>query len=121
MISSADMNHLLQLARLELAEHEQEALKEDVSRTLEYFNLLNEVDTEGVEAMQRPIDIHTVLRADVVDFAGVAPAERAQAGSAQEGDTQAERAQGLSHDEAMTLATEAHEGFFKVPRMLEGN
>ena len=49
------------LAKLSLSPEEKEAAKSDMSRMLEYIDMLNQLDTSGV------FDIHNVFREDVVE------------------------------------------------------
>jgi aspartyl-tRNA(Asn)/glutamyl-tRNA(Gln) amidotransferase subunit C len=65
MIDAAQMDHLASLARLELTPDEREAMTRDLARVLGYFEQLREVNTEGVEEMQRPVTLVNVLRDDV--------------------------------------------------------
>lgn len=48
MISRAEVEHIAELARLELGEEEIQRLQGDLSRILEYVGQLNELDTAGV-------------------------------------------------------------------------
>lgn len=54
------------LAKLELSEDEKEQAKEDMGRMLDYFDKLNELDTEGVEPMSHAFPVQNVFREDVV-------------------------------------------------------
>ncbi|RJF73114.1 Asp-tRNA(Asn)/Glu-tRNA(Gln) amidotransferase subunit GatC [Deinococcus cavernae] len=65
MIDAAQIEHLASLARLQLTPDEQTAMHEDLTRVLGYFEQLNEVNTDGVEEMQRPVNLVNVLRDDV--------------------------------------------------------
>lgn len=93
-ISSDEMEHLKRLARLELSPEETESLKADINKTLNYFESINELDTEGVEELVRPVHSVNVFRADKV-----VPT--------------------LSHDEAMSVAVEQEDGYYKVPRTVD--
>ncbi|MEZ4605453.1 MAG: Asp-tRNA(Asn)/Glu-tRNA(Gln) amidotransferase subunit GatC [Deinococcales bacterium] len=96
MISDQEMEHLKNLARLELPPQESQSLKSDLNRTLAYFEQLNELDTTGIEEMFRPLDLVNIFREDII-----IPT--------------------LSHDEAMSVAVEHQDGYFKVPRTLDGD
>ncbi|MBZ9714089.1 Asp-tRNA(Asn)/Glu-tRNA(Gln) amidotransferase subunit GatC [Deinococcus multiflagellatus] len=65
MIDAAQISHLAQLARLHLTPEERAAMADDLGRVLGYFEQLNELDTEGVAEMQRPVALVNVLRDDV--------------------------------------------------------
>lgn len=93
-ISSDEMEHLKRLARLELSPAETESLKEDINKTLNYFESLNELDTAGVEELVRPVHSVNVFRADKV-----VPT--------------------LNHKDAMSVAVEHEDGYYKVPRTVD--
>ena len=65
MIDAAQIDHLAQLARLHLTPEERADMEADLTRVLGYFEELADVDTSGVEEMQRPVTLVNVLRADV--------------------------------------------------------
>lgn len=54
------------LAKLELSGEEKEQAKRDMSNMLQYVGKLNELDTEGVEAMSHAFPVYNVFREDVV-------------------------------------------------------
>ncbi len=54
------------LAKLELSDEEKEQAKSDMSKMLDYVGKLNELDTEGVEAMSHVFDVSNRFREDVV-------------------------------------------------------
>ncbi len=54
------------LAKLELSAEEKEAAKKDMGRMLDYIDLLNQLDTEGVEPMSHVFPVQNVFREDVV-------------------------------------------------------
>lgn len=88
------MLHLKTLARLELDEAETETLKGDLNTILAYFGELQELDTEGVDELVRPVFSENVFRDDQVES-------------------------GLDREAVAGLAAEMEEAFFKVPRTLE--
>lgn len=99
MIDAAEMAHLKKLARLELSGAETAQLQHDLNAVLGYFEQLRELDTDGVEELRRPVPLEAaalenVLRADV-------PGEM------------------FTQQEALSLAPEQQDGFFKVPRTVE--
>ncbi|MFK7601449.1 Asp-tRNA(Asn)/Glu-tRNA(Gln) amidotransferase subunit GatC [Deinococcus sp. SM5_A1] len=96
MIDAAQMDHLASLARLELTPDEREAMTRDLVRVLGYFEQLREVNTDGVEEMQRPVTLVNVLRDDVPGQAF--PASVIEA-----------------------LAPETQDGFIRVPRTVEAD
>lgn len=54
------------LAKLELSEEEKEAAKKDMGNMLDYIDMLNGLDTEGVEPMSNVFPVKNVFREDVV-------------------------------------------------------
>lgn len=94
MIDAAQIEHLANLARLQLTPDEKTAMQEDLTRVLGYFEQLNEVNTDGVEEMQRPVNLVNVLREDV-------PAEA------------------FAPSVVAALAPEMQDGQIKIPRTVE--
>jgi aspartyl-tRNA(Asn)/glutamyl-tRNA(Gln) amidotransferase subunit C len=66
MITSKDVEHVAKLARLALTEDEKHLYTDQLSRIIEYFGQLNEVDTTGVEPMSHALPVVNVLREDLV-------------------------------------------------------
>ena len=54
------------LAKLELSPEEKDEAKSDMSRMLDYIDMLNRLDTSGVEPMSHVFDVHNVFREDEV-------------------------------------------------------
>ncbi|MGI5990329.1 MAG: Asp-tRNA(Asn)/Glu-tRNA(Gln) amidotransferase subunit GatC [Lachnospiraceae bacterium] len=54
------------LAKLELNDEEKEKAKKDMARMLDYVDMLNELDTSGVEPMTHVFPVSNVFREDVV-------------------------------------------------------
>lgn len=94
-LSDEEMAHLKTLARLELSDAETEAIKADLNKLLGYFESLNELETDGVEELARPVATANVFRPDAAHT-------------------------GLTQEAADALAVEAEDGFFKVPRTVDG-
>jgi aspartyl-tRNA(Asn)/glutamyl-tRNA(Gln) amidotransferase subunit C len=63
-LSTEQVRWIAHLARLQLADDEVEAMVRDLGAILEYVNQLAKVDTEGVEPLAHPLDVHNVFRAD---------------------------------------------------------
>ncbi|WP_425146432.1 Asp-tRNA(Asn)/Glu-tRNA(Gln) amidotransferase subunit GatC [Deinococcus sp.] len=93
-IDAAEVQHLAQLARLELSAAEQSALLDDLNKMLGYFEKLQELGTEGVPEMQRPVALLNVLRPDVAG-------------------------EMFTQEQALALAPESQDGFVRVPRTVE--
>ena len=95
-ISDEEMTHLKTLARLEIDPEETQHLKEDLNKILGYFEQIRTLDTEGVEELVRPTPSQNVFREDEV-------------------------LPSLSQEDALSLAVEEEEGYFKVPRTVEAD
>ena len=54
------------LAKLELSGEEKEQAKKDMENMLNYIDMLNELDTDGVEPMINIFPVNNVFREDVV-------------------------------------------------------
>jgi aspartyl-tRNA(Asn)/glutamyl-tRNA(Gln) amidotransferase subunit C len=93
-ISDQEIEHLKKLARLQMSDEETQSLKEDLNKTLGYFEDIRDLDTSSVDELARPVDSVNVFREDVI----VAP---------------------LPHEDAIALAVESEDGFFKVPRTVD--
>ena len=64
MITIKDVEHVAKLARLELSEEEKEKFTHQLGDVLAHVEMMNEVDTTGVEPMNHPIDFVNVMRED---------------------------------------------------------
>ena len=94
IISDETMEYVGILAKLELSGEEQKQAKKDMERMLDYIDLLNQLDTEGVEPLSHVFPVYNVFREDVVE----------------------------NEDESKLIlanAPEAKEGAFKVPKTVE--
>lgn len=65
-ISDETIEYVGILAKLELSQEEKEGAKKDMGRMLDYFDMLNELDTSGVEPMSHAFPVNNVFRDDVV-------------------------------------------------------
>jgi aspartyl-tRNA(Asn)/glutamyl-tRNA(Gln) amidotransferase subunit C len=71
-LNSADIQRLAKLARLEVLSDRIPATQADLSRILELFELLTQVDTSNVEPLVHAIEISDVLGPDhLVESLGV--------------------------------------------------
>jgi aspartyl-tRNA(Asn)/glutamyl-tRNA(Gln) amidotransferase subunit C len=93
-ISRAEVEHIADLARLELTEGEIEQLQSDMSQILEYVEQLNELDTTDVLPTS-----HVVVKGDVLSEDRVRPS--------------------FPREEILTNAPRAQEGFFRVHAIFE--
>lgn len=94
VISDETIEYVGILAKLELSPKEKEQAKRDMGRMLDYINMLNELDTDGVEPMSHVFPIHNVFREDVVENGDVRQA-------------------------MLKNAPEQKDGSFKVPKTVE--
>lgn len=93
-ISDETIEYVGILAKLELSAEEKEAAKTDMGRMLDYIDLLNQLDTEGVEPMSHVFPVQNVFREDVVT-------------------------NGDDRENMLANAPEQRDGAFVVPRTVE--
>ncbi len=65
-LSIDDVSHIAKLARLELTDGEKRMYAEQLSVVLEYIEMLDEVDTEGVEETCQVTGLSNIVRKDEV-------------------------------------------------------
>lgn len=88
------IKYLESLARITLSEEEEKKVGNELQDILTYIDKLNELDTEGVEAMSHAFPLTNVLRADEV-MASMSP------------------------DEIVANAPESQDGAFVVPKTVD--
>ena len=93
-LNRKDVEHVALLSRLELSEKDLDTYTGQLDAILEYIDVLNQVDTTGVEPMAHVLDVRNVMRPDIVQPS-------------------------LSQEEALQNAPEPENGFFKVPKIVE--
>lgn len=81
------------LARLALSEEEKQPLAEQLGSILDYANMLEQLDTEGVEPLAHLLPVYNVLRPDQIKPAS-------------------------SREEMLANAPQVEEGQYKVPRII---
>ncbi|MDA0770674.1 MAG: Asp-tRNA(Asn)/Glu-tRNA(Gln) amidotransferase subunit GatC [Chloroflexi bacterium] len=64
-LTAAEVRHIALLARIGMTDEEVEAMRHDLSNIMDQFEILNQVDTEGVEPTGHSVDITSVMRDDV--------------------------------------------------------
>ena len=67
IISDEMIEYVGILAKLELSDEEKEQAKKDMGNMLNYIDMLNDLDTDGVEPMSHVFPVHNVFREDVVE------------------------------------------------------
>lgn len=93
IITRQQVEHVAQLARLELTEEEKEVYTSQLNSILEYVKVLDELDTSQVQPMAHVLPIHNVFRPD-------------------------ESRPSIDKEEALENAPDRQGGFFKVPRIV---
>ncbi|MBI4301181.1 MAG: Asp-tRNA(Asn)/Glu-tRNA(Gln) amidotransferase subunit GatC [Chloroflexi bacterium] len=93
-LSREEVEHIAVLARVGLSEADVEKFREQLSHIIEHFEVLRQVDTEGVPPMAHSVALENVTRPD-------------------------EPSPSLSADQILANAPEKDEGFFKVHAVLE--
>jgi aspartyl-tRNA(Asn)/glutamyl-tRNA(Gln) amidotransferase subunit C len=94
-ITRKDVEGVALLSRLEIPESQIETTTGQLNAILEYVDVLNKVDTEGVEPTAHVLPLQNVLRCD-----DVKPS--------------------LPRELALANAPEQENGYFKVPKVTEG-
>lgn len=91
-----DVSHVAKLASLPLAEAEKKKFEKQLSETLDYVKQLEELDTKGVEPTSQVTGLENVTRKDVATPS-------------------------LPQEEVLKNAKPTHNGFFKVPAILDND
>ena len=63
-LTTEEVRHLATLARVGMTDGETERMRDQMSSILEHFDVLQQVDTEGVEATGHSAELETVMRDD---------------------------------------------------------
>lgn len=95
MIDLEQVRKVALLARLELTPEEEKQFTGQLSDILDYFDQLNQLDTEGVEPTTRAVELSNVTRPDSLESFG-------------------------DRDSILSCAPEREDDYFKVPKILEG-
>src|SRR5678815_1413113 len=88
------VKHVAHLVRLGISEEEAQKFSGQFSSIIDYFNMLNEVDTDNVPPASDIANAENVLREDVVQSS-------------------------MSHEEFIKNAPQSERGYVKVPTVLE--
>lgn len=92
--SDAELERAAQLTRLALDPGEKEELAATLRRIIGFVQVLQQLDTEGVEPMVHPLDLALPLRADEVTETDVSA-------------------------EAQACAPDVADGLYRVPKVIE--
>jgi aspartyl-tRNA(Asn)/glutamyl-tRNA(Gln) amidotransferase subunit C len=93
-MDSKEINHLLELARIELSSQEKEKITSDLEKILDYVKQLQELDTTGVEPMTGGTLLQNVYREDEIH-------------------------KQKENDQLKNSVLDTEEGYFKVPPIFE--
>ena len=92
-ISVEEVEHIAWLAKIELSQDEKALFTKQFNTILEYFEVINEVDTEGVQPTTQVVEAITALREDKVNPS-------------------------LSINDALSNTTHRERRFFKAPKII---
>lgn len=93
-LTAEQVRWVAHLARLELTDAELEPMTRQLSAIVDYVNLLQQVNTDGIEPMAHAVELHNVFRED-------------------------EPTPSLSVDAALANAPGRRDDFYSVPAVLE--
>jgi len=93
-ISKDQVRHVAHLARLAVSEEEVDRMTKQLGNIIHYAELLNELDTTGVEPTTHVLDLKNVMRKD-------------------------EPRKWITREDALKNALDHKDGQFKVPSILE--
>lgn len=94
IITDEMIDYVSILAKLNLSDSEKKAAGKDMERMLEYIDMLNELNTDGVEPMTHIFPISNVFREDIEE-------------------------NGDSREKMLENAPEARDGMYQVPKTVE--
>ena len=94
-ITRKDVESVALLTRLEIPESDIETVTKQLDAILEYVDVLNKVDTKDVQPTAHVLPLKNVMRAD-------------------------EARTSLPRELALSNAPEQEDGYFKVPKIVEG-
>jgi aspartyl-tRNA(Asn)/glutamyl-tRNA(Gln) amidotransferase subunit C len=93
-IDEDTVQHLAELARIELSAEEKTEFTKQLSNIIDFFSQISELDTENVKPTYHVLDITNVFREDEVK-------------------------ESLPQDVALKNASQTQDGYFKAPRITE--
>ena len=94
-ISQEEIKKIALLSRLEIKEENMAHMEKQLNSVLEYIDVLKQVDIEGVKPTVHAVELYNVWREDV-------------------------RKPSLSNEEALMNAPDKENGYFKVPKVMQG-
>ena len=66
-LSREEVQHLADIYHIYLSDDEVEVMREQLASILEQFQVLSELDTDGVDPTSHAVPLSTVMREDVAD------------------------------------------------------
>ena len=69
MLTEAQVRHVAKLARMDLTDTEVSVFTKQLSEVMDYMDILNEVDTEGVKETSQVTGLKNVMEKDQVEKA----------------------------------------------------
>ncbi|MFC4388963.1 Asp-tRNA(Asn)/Glu-tRNA(Gln) amidotransferase subunit GatC [Gracilibacillus marinus] len=93
-ITKEQVKHVANLARLAITDEEVERMTKQLADIINYAELLNELDTDGVEPTTHVLDLKNVMRKD-------------------------EPREWITKEDALKNAPDQQDGQFRVPSILE--
>jgi len=91
-----NVKHIAQLANLPISQKEEKKLKNQLTETLKYIDILQEVDTKNVKPTAHVTGLENVTREDISQSS-------------------------LSQQQALSNAKQQYEGFFEVEAILDND
>jgi len=91
-----DIKHNAQLANLPITPQEEKNLEKQLTETLNYIEMLNEIDTKNIEPTAHVTGLENITREDVP-------------------------APSLSQNQALSNTKKTHQGFFEVNAILDND
>jgi aspartyl-tRNA(Asn)/glutamyl-tRNA(Gln) amidotransferase subunit C len=91
-LTKKTVEHMAWLAKIKLSESEKSLFSKQLSKILDYFKQIDEVDTSEVEPTYHSIDVINMVRNDIVEPS-------------------------LSKKQTLANASKKKEGYFKAPRI----
>lgn len=95
-VTRKEIEHIAELARLQLKENELEEYTLQLNKILDYVEKLNELDTENVKPLSHPVEGENVFREDELNPS-------------------------VDREEALKNAPSKNDEFFKVPKVIGGD
>jgi len=93
-ITKQDVSKVARLARIKITEAEEEKFTGELNGIMNWIEQLQDVDTDGIEAMTSVVDVKLTKRPDDITDGGYA-------------------------DKVLKNASESQEGYFVVPKVVE--